>query len=268
MDRISGALVLDEDVCEPGRHACNIMRLREIMRNRSLRLVKEPRFLFQPIMSVLGGGVVAYEVLSRCDMGNGDTQEAMRLMEESGEIVSYDLDMPLRLLSLLRESRVDGRIDTLAVNVSAKTINLFPDAYLSACARLRPYVRIIVEITESMDPDIDAIEYFSRKAHNREILVALDDATNEHVFSLPYTIKRTRPDLLKIDGKKLLEWHLTRDADSLNETIVYAKSMMVRIVAEHIENPAVKDWAIELGCDYLQGFLIGAPISLSQICSD
>ena len=48
-------------------------------------------------------------------------------------------------------------------------------------------------------------------------------------------------------------------------TIAYLKEFDLQVKAEHIETKASLEYALELGCDYLQGYYFSKPLKIVEL---
>ena len=67
---------------------------------------------------------------------------------------------------------------------------------------------------------------------------------------------------MKIDGSFLKESFTSGDTAALRSLVATARSIGACVIAEHIENGALRDFALDLGVSYLQGYGVGVPARL------
>ncbi|MGE5468893.1 MAG: putative bifunctional diguanylate cyclase/phosphodiesterase, partial [Ignavibacteria bacterium] len=156
----------------------------------------------------------------------------------------------------------------IAVNLSA--IQLESDSFVPAVERIlketgAPVDSLEFELTESMvlrhpERSVATLERLRRLG----IRLALDDFGTGY-SSLSY-LKRLPVDVLKVD-RSFIEGVPTSadDCQIVQMIIALAKSVHLEVVAEGIETPAQRDFLIELGCDFLQGYLIAKPMPAQQL---
>jgi len=97
------------------------------------------------------------------------------------------------------------------------------------------------------------------RLHELGIHLALDDFCTGY-SSLSY-LKRLPVDTLKIDRsfvERVPGDH--NDSQIVRMICALAKSVLLEVVAEGIETEAQRDFLTELGCDFLQGYLISKPL--------
>ena len=119
---------------------------------------------------------------------------------------------------------------------------------------------LVLEITESVLMDGSA----EAEAHMQEIkqmglLYALDDF-GTGFSSLSY-LKRFPVDIVKIDRSFINDCAEDRNDAHLVEAIVsMTHSLGLKVIAEGVETDAQYEFLRELGCDYIQGFLVSRPL--------
>jgi EAL domain-containing protein (putative c-di-GMP-specific phosphodiesterase class I) len=98
------------------------------------------------------------------------------------------------------------------------------------------------------------------------IKVSIDDY-GSGLSSLTY-LKRIRADELKIDKAFVLSLEASsRDALLVKSTVDLAHSLGLRVVAEGVETPLALALLRTMGCDAVQGYLIGKPMIMAELCS-
>ena len=161
-----------------------------------------------------------------------------------------------------------GMALSVAVNLSAR--NLMDDNIAKLVERLLlkyklPASRLELEITESAimtDParalrNLDAL-------HELGVHLAIDDFGTGY-SSLAY-LKRLPVQTLKIDNSfvcNMLED--LQDELIVSSTIHLAHNLGLRVVAEGVENGALLTRLSELGCDEVQGYFIGRPMTVTNV---
>ena len=128
-----------------------------------------------------------------------------------------------------------------------------------------PYERICFELTETAAiGDFDVATEFFQTMRRLGCQIALDDF-GSGLSSYTY-LKQLPIDFLKIDGGLVKGI----DHDPVQSAIVksiieLAHTLDKKVVAEHVENQAVRDQLIEFGADYLQGYLFNKPVPLREL---
>jgi EAL domain-containing protein (putative c-di-GMP-specific phosphodiesterase class I) len=97
--------------------------------------------------------------------------------------------------------------------------------------------------------------------------ISIDDFGSGY-SSLLY-LKRMPASELKIDRGFIRELsHGTNDAAIVAAIIALGHALNLRIVAEGIETDMQQEFLTSLGCDTLQGYLMGRPVSPQQFMHD
>jgi EAL domain-containing protein (putative c-di-GMP-specific phosphodiesterase class I) len=154
----------------------------------------------------------------------------------------------------------------IAVNVSARELR---DANFLAESRalLEPHAAdqvLDIEITESLL--VEDVEQSIRLLESLRALgcrVAIDDFGTGY-SSLNYLV-RLPADTIKIDQSFVAQLEHSPDTVGLVTNIIaLAHSLGLRVVAEGVETEGQADLLRRLRCDWLQGFLLGEPMSSTE----
>ena len=239
-----------------------VSELRHAIEADALRLV------YQPIVAMSDGRVVAVEALARWphpDRGLVSPAEFVDLAARSGAIRSLTR-------WAIRTALADIRTlpqDQLQVSVNLSTENLLePDLPAFVAAALTPDLggpRLRLEVTENAvmrDPERATAVLAELRALG--VPVAIDDFGTGY-SSLAY-LERLAVDEIKIDRSFVRE--LARSADSVaivRATIQLAHALRLTVIGEGIEGEDT--WRIlrGLGCDLAQGFYVAAPMGLREL---
>lgn len=227
--------------------------------------------LYQPQFSIKDHKVVGFESLLRLRGKDGkfvNTQEFINIAEKSGLIYEIDLWVIKNVL-VQTADYVKNRPDVdISVNVSGKHITLpgFTD-YIIKCldfANFNPN-NLKIEITESSYiKDFDESIKVMDKLKSMGIKIALDDFGTGY-SSLSY-LARLHSDLLKIDKSFIDDMEIDRGKCNFVDVIIRLGHIMNnKVIAEGVENTEQLALLSFLGCDYIQGYVWGKPMSLEEI---
>ena len=222
---------------------------------RSLRLV------YQPIFRSEGGSVYGYEALVRTSEARlphpgvlFDAAERLNRVHELGRLIR----------GKAAEFLDRGAVPIAFVNVHPGELSddalLLPDAPLSRHARC-----VVLEITERQS--IESVPRLNERIRALRKLgyrLAIDDLGAGYAGLTTFAV--LEPDVVKLDmslvrgcDHELVKQQLMRSMTTL------CKELGALVVAEGIETPAERDTVVSLGCDLLQGFLLGRPAEVADI---
>jgi len=128
-----------------------------------------------------------------------------------------------------------------------------------------PPALLAIELTERLMVEEDAITSANiRRLTEMGVRVALDDFGTGY-SSLSY-LTRYQIQCIKIDRSFIAEIESDTQSRALVQAIIgIGKSLNMAMVAEGVETQAQATLLEIMGCDYLQGFLIGRPVSAAAL---
>ncbi|WP_187265477.1 EAL domain-containing protein [Reinekea thalattae] len=229
---------------------------------------------FQPIVSVQPGKPVHFEALARWkskSLGNIRPDEFIPIAESTPLINSITQVMTRNTKLLLELSKHRRQpIGSISINVSARqlTCKNFGQTFLQWLDEQNiDSQHICLELTETQ-----AIENYQQCLdqfmflRSQGIKISLDDfgsgfASTNHLLDLPFDIIKLDKQLIRCIDKN------TRGQALVAGTIEMAHRLNMTVIAEGMENFEERQTVIDLGCDYLQGFLIAKPLSLGAAAS-
>ncbi|QQE80095.1 bifunctional diguanylate cyclase/phosphodiesterase [Alicyclobacillus sp. SO9] len=224
--------------------------------------------VYQPIIHLSTGAVFGCEGLVRWNHPvHGVVYPAsfIPLAEESSSILSIGKTVIRQVLEQKREWEIQGLPHTkVSINVSA--VQFFNTGFIGDLEQVIAEhglnaQDIIIEITERILMPDDKIT-IDQIARLREMgcLVSIDDFGAG--FSSIHYLTSIEADIVKLD-QTLVRSH---ESDSRRRTICHsviqlAHELGLTVVAEGIENPEEVEFLRQLGCDYVQGYFFGYPMS-------
>jgi EAL domain-containing protein (putative c-di-GMP-specific phosphodiesterase class I) len=122
-----------------------------------------------------------------------------------------------------------------------------------------------LEVTESqiMQNPQEAIETLKRIS-SLGVKIAVDDFGTGY-SSLSY-LKKLPIDKLKIDKSFVQELPQDKESVAIIQAIIaLAKALNLELMAEGVENKAQKDFMIQNGCNYIQGYYFSKPIARHEV---
>jgi len=229
---------------------------------------EEISLLFQPIVRLEDRAVAGFEALARWNhpkLGRMSPVEFIDIAEETGLIIElgqFVLDRTARQLSAWQRSMRQRTPIFASVNVSSRQLlrhDLIQDlrSVLSRSAVARGSLKL--ELTESvvMENPEQAAQMLQRI---RELGagLALDDFGTGY-SSLAY-LQRFPFDTIKIDQSFVRTTSKGTRPVILRSIIALAHDLGMDVVAEGAESDSDAVELFQLGCEYAQGFVFGAPM--------
>jgi diguanylate cyclase len=226
---------------------------------------------YQPKFDAIGGGMVGAEALVRWNhpvRGLVPPDEFIPLAEKAGMILPigrWVLDEACRQMS---EWHAAGHREwNVSVNLSALQFNhpglvkLVRDSLKNHM--LEPHY-LTLEITESTAmSDADASMAILQQLNDMGVHISIDDFGTGY-SSLLY-LKRLPASELKIDRGFVRDMaHDTEDAAIIAAIVALGHTLNLTIVAEGVETVEQQKFLTRLGCNSLQGFLLGKPMPADQ----
>lgn len=224
---------------------------------------------FQPIIDVKTGRISSAEMLVRWDHPTKgilapaaflDTAANMGILKRIDEIIFACL---YEALSRLDEAGVD--LPCVAVNVSAARLADPTFIHDIKSSGIDPK-RLTIEILESvyLDRMGDVVRWTIDELNELGVTIALDDFGTGHASVSG--LLEIRPDILKIDRHFIQPVVEEQAARPLVKSIIgIGKGLGMRVVAEGVETERHAWLLSEMGCDYLQGYHFGRPMSKDDL---
>ncbi|MGZ2256605.1 putative bifunctional diguanylate cyclase/phosphodiesterase [Roseobacter sp. A03A-229] len=225
---------------------------------------------FQPLIDAQTGRIVCAEALVRWDHPSRgilapvaflDTAAHLGILKRIDEIVFAGLS---GALSDFDDAGVD--LPRVAVNVSAARLADPTFIHDIKSSGINPK-RLTVEILESvyLDRIGDVVRWIIDELDELGVTIALDDFGTGHASV--QGLLQIRPTILKIDRHFIQPVVADEGARALTASIIgIGKSLGMRVVAEGVESEEHARIVSKMGCDYLQGFYFGKPMSKADLC--
>lgn len=229
---------------------------------------KEFSLHFQPQFGIPDRRLIGAEALLRWnspELGMVSPGEFIPVAEETGAIVPIgEWVLTSAIRQMAHWNRVYGTQLQVGVNVSPKQMDAFNfiQSLKTALGKYQlPPQWLDIEITESSTMNSEVrMEEILTALTGLGVTVSIDDFGTGY-SSLSY-IKRFDIDRLKI-ARELVSQIETDPVDSqITQAIVMmAKGMGLRTIAEGVETEVQLNQLMALGCDEVQGYLTGRPVS-------
>ena len=223
------------------------------------------RSVYQPLVDLAGGGIVAYEALARGP--EGSILESPMVLFETALAAGreVELDWACRLAAVDGAMRA-GLPSSIALFVNVEPSSLgrpTPVSHRETFERARQKLRIVLEITERALASRPA-ELLATIETIRATgwAIALDDVGAEDVSAAFMPL--LRPDIIKLDLGLIQGGSSARAAAQLSAVIAEAERTGATILAEGIETEKHERTARALGATIGQGWLFGRPADLPE----
>ncbi len=225
---------------------------------------------FQPQFDMASGAVASVECLTRWhhpELGEIAPDVFIPIVE-STSLIDLLLDRVLNtaLIQLKEWDKVGLRLDA-SVNLSARQLTdiTLPETVRRCLSRhgIAPS-RLILEVTESRllsNPGLSA--HTVDDLHALGVQISIDD------FGTGYSsfahLQRLAVNELKIDKSFTTSLDATNNAAIVKSAIDLGHNLGLRVVAEGVETVEVAEQLTRMGCDVLQGYLIGRPVPAAEV---
>ena len=212
----------------------------------------------QAVVCAKDFSVLHHEWLVRFDSDAG-LERILRPAEISGAISDLDLSMLKQAVTALN---ILPDRHPIAVNLSGASFSDpgFERALLTALTELEAKPeKLMFELTETWDlkdlnPALRLLNILRDRGHS----LCLDDV-GAGAASIRY-LRAFPADWLKIDGEFVAGAAKdTREKAILKAILGLRKDLNVRFIAEGIETVQLRNFALEMGFDALQGYIFGPP---------
>ncbi len=224
---------------------------------------------FQPLVDASTGQISGVEVLVRWPhptRGLLPPTDFLDVAAKMGILAEIDAILFSRLgeaVKYLDNAQIE--LSRFAINVSAGRLSdttLLHDIKVSG---IDPK-RLTVEILESvyLEPVHGATNWTIEELRELGVEIAVDDFGTGHASV--QGLLQINPDVLKIDRQFVQPAAASQRARALIESLIgIGKSLGLKVVAEGVETEAQAQLARDLGCDILQGFHFGKPMTAPEL---
>ncbi len=223
---------------------------------------------FQPRLTTATGKIDSYEALLRWnhpEKGIVSPGEFISVAERSGKIAPIGAWVMREACRLAKE-----QLGTARVSVNVSTLQFREKNFVQDIAKVLddtglPPEQLEIEVTESLLIDDDERALAALRAIKKiGCHIALDDFGTGY-SSLGY-LSRFPFDCIKIDQSFVRDMRASKNASAIIDTIIrLGRATDMRIVAEGVERVEELGDLAELGCDEMQGYLIGRPVPISEL---
>ena len=233
-------------------------------RRKALGSLPRVHSVYQPIVDLLTGHVVAYEALARGAAGSEfETPAALFAhARRLGTEAALDFECQAAALGGALERRLPSSIP-LFVNAEPRWLGeAWPEHLSGIRDQARDRLQVVIEITErALVDDPAGLLAAVREIRTAGWGVALDDVGAEpaSLALMPFI----EPDVIKLDLRLIQERTNAEIASIVNAVIAQAERTGAIVLAEGIETEEHRARALAMGATLGQGWLLGRPVALS-----
>jgi len=253
----------------------NTQAVRRMRVEQRLRIALEHGGLdqhYQPKVLADDGSPVGFEALARwndAELGAISPVEFIAVAEECGLVAKLDRwSLRTACRSVRRWLDMDLDVGHVAVNVSLR--HLRDQTFFDVVeANLREYQvpaeMIELEITESaLAEQPEEVGRVLQRIRALGVRIAIDDFGTG--YSSMAALQKMPIDILKIDRAFVIRCTEDEDAAALLKAMIsVAHGLRKEVVAEGVETPQQAALLRANGCQYLQGYLFGRPVSAAAV---
>lgn len=225
---------------------------------------------FQPVINVNNQNQMTLEVLLRWPLGDGYSvrpDEFIPIAEQTNAIKQITHWVLETMVTQLAAWRRQGITPQVQINLSVRDIE--DDAletFLSSLMKKHPInpAQLTLEITEtSMMQNPCKAQAVLEKIKKLGVYLSIDDFGTG--FSSLSILSNMPIDEIKIDRSFVTDLLYSSNHEAIVRSTIYlAHSLECRVVAEGVETEALGQYLISIGCDKLQGYWYGRPMTLAQ----
>jgi diguanylate cyclase len=232
------------------------------------KAIAEDEFVlfYQPIIDLLTNEVLGLEALIRWfhqERGLISPCEFIPLLEVT-PLVNAVQDWVIK--SAINDTNKFSEGDAglnISINIATPGLKQFiDDSYLENILSNASFApeNVIFEMTESVSMVNTEIALdILHRMKKQGVKIALDDFGTGY-SSLSY-LKSMPIDIIKIDRQFIADALVSKESQEIiHATIVIAKLMDVKVLAEGVETLETYNWVKSIGCDYMQGFYKAKPM--------
>jgi diguanylate cyclase (GGDEF)-like protein len=248
-----------------------------VRRNRLVRDLPDAlasgqlRLVYQPVVGTVERRVLGVEALVRWEhpvLGEVSPAEFVPLAEDDGLIVPLQRWVLEQATVTLAGLLAQGRDLQLGVNISVRHLqsgSLVRDVTAALARAGLPARRLMLEVSESLfigEPDRAGGDL--QTLHDMGCVISLDDFGRG--YSTFAYLTRLPVDVLKMDREFLAGiTDDTRSAALVHSVIELGRRLDIDVVAEGVETPGQLAALRDLGCRYLQGYLLSRPAGREEL---
>lgn len=227
--------------------------------------------LYQPQLSLLGGGIVAVEALVRWEHPVLGTLPAETILETAASAeLAVRLGRHIRARAMMEPASWRGALSALSLSVNVTAADLADPRFQTALEvglgnSGLERDRLVLEVTEgALIDDVRGLARMLEGLRATGVRVALDDFGSGY-SSLAW-LARLSIDTIKLDRSFMLGLTASARERMVVETLVgLSKQLGLSVVAECVEDDVQMAAARRAGADMVQGYRVAPPLDVAGL---
>ena len=227
--------------------------------------------VYQPIVKADDGSIISFEALARMQssiLGNIPPLEFIAIAEERHLII------PLGKIILEHAAACLKRLTDLGfgsypIGVNISALQLLDETFVLALQDITKNAGIAshqleIELTESVfSGNFEFLSQQMEKIHALGMRIAIDDFGTG--FSSLSRLEKLSVDTLKLD-KQFVDKLIDPDATGISSDIIsMVHHLGKHIIAEGVETEEQRQQLLDMGCDFMQGYLFSRPVGEAEV---
>ncbi|OAN44734.1 signal transduction protein [Paramagnetospirillum marisnigri] len=220
-------------------------------------------FLYQPMVNIHSGAVLAYEAFGRISHGAGyfNPSQIIPFATDVGVIGEFDLIAVNKALGTMKAAMDVSSLASIAINVSGTSLGnpAFYHALLKILEQNKPLLaRTVLEITDAARIyNLDEARRLLARIKRLGVRLSLDDfGSGGAAFDI---LKILPVDYVKIDPSYLHEAREKRGRSVLRALTSLSHDLGMTTIAECVEDSQMMDIMRDVGIEYAQGYFFAPP---------
>lgn len=220
-------------------------------------------FLYQPMVNIRTGAVLAYEAFGRIAHGKGffNPSQIIPFATDVGVIGEFDLIAVNKALNTMKAAEDVSTLASIAINVSGTSLGnpAFYHALLKILEQNKPFLaRTVLEITDAARIyNLDEARRLLARIKRLGVRLSLDDfGSGGAAFDI---LKILPADYVKIDSSYIFEAREKRGRSVLRAITSLTHELGMTTIAECVEDNQMMDIIKDVGIEYAQGYFFAPP---------
>lgn len=227
--------------------------------------------VYQPIVRAEDSFIISFEALARMQsstLGSVPPLEFIGIAEERHLIIPLGLAIFRQVASFMRKL-TDLGYGSYPVGVNVAAMQLLDETFVQELLDLTKKAGIVpqqleMELTESVfTGNFEALTQQMERIHALGIRIAIDDFGTG--FSSLNRLENLAVDTLKLD-KQFVDKLIDSASTGISSDIIsMGHHLGKHIIAEGVETEEQRQRLVDMGCDFMQGYLFSRPVGEEEV---